>query len=342
MSPSKEQTIIGPVVNMKVNASESDAAVTSVLFQALYDGAWHMISEDTEAPYEFAWNVPGGVISQKIILSIHVKDSLGNEFIDPAGLVEIYYQSITNEASVPEEKRAYLNQRSLGEHGGSMCSEASLTMLLAMNGSIKHDYETMKTTAANIWNEIGVPGPYIVSNYLKKNGYTSILYTSGNYDEEWKILKQEIAAGRPVIIDSPKGAMTPSGHYIVGVGYKESPSGERTLYAYDPFGKHKDCYPASSSSCNTSDLRWNYNSTKSNSEVGKWVAYPWEKLQPKLITAQRLNPESTLFETLADESVGFRPDLITTELPEPGSGDPHGEGANQMHLPLLSTTAVNP
>jgi len=339
LAPVNGQTVIGPSLTINVNASEENASIVAVEFYALYDGNWHLINTDSISSYTFDWNIPSEVRSQKIILTIHVKDTNGNIFVDPAGYVEIYYQSSIVEVAIPENKRFYLNQNALGENGNKKCGPASITMLLASNGAIGTGFDTMKSVANNIWDAVTTPMLYQVPQQIMKHG-TSLTskyyYDETKLDDRWNIYKTEILAGRPVILDTLGGVMTGGGHYILGVGYKEDPSNhEKTVYVYDPYGEHNLCYPTST--CESQKInRWKaVNTTDPNSQLGKWVAYPWDQLKPYIITAKpKTAANQPLFSLVELE---LRPDFLTVE-PRIASNDDGPAGnpvLSKLFLPSI-------
>lgn len=339
-SPANAAVFVQPgSINISANASDNvgGSGVQFVKYFAQYDGTWHILGSDPTAPYEITWQIPAGFTSQQIKLAIRVTDNAGNEAIDPGGYRLITYQNAPSgdERSVPSGNRFYLNQRSLSD-GSRKCGVSSIAMVLASNGSISGDYNSMKNMANQMWANENVKAPSLVMvvNAFRQRGYTSNAYYAGN-PNIWSILKQEIAAGRPVIVNSPPGYMTPDGHYIVAMGYKDSSDpNQRLIYAYDPFGRHKDCYPSSSPACNTPDKRWVYNSTESSSTVGKWAAYPWGKLHGQIVTAQR-NSILDSMESFDITDVIFEPELISDEPSGPSGEDPSGGGLDILFLPLL-------
>ncbi|OQY43464.1 MAG: hypothetical protein B6242_14590 [Anaerolineaceae bacterium 4572_78] len=325
--------VIGPssqVIQTDVQGNDID----HVTFYAVYDGELHYLGDDTAAPYEMGWETPA-VIDQKVKLVVHAVTSAGN-FAEDYRMINFVGFSDGVKRTLPIENRYYLNQRSLYPSGDIKCASASAAMVLAMNGTIGGDYESMKNTANSIWSEIGVPDIGKVSNAINKRGYnTEVL--NGDLNSKWDRLKSEINAGHPVIIDSYHG-MTSDGHFIVAVGYEDNDDpAQRNIYVYDPFGKHSSCYPASQ--CPTSGDRWDkLNTYSADSSNGRWVVYPWNKLQDYMalgVIVVRPNTQRVIAKTTG---LDFEPEFISTE-PSGVEGEPYGNHASSLTFIAESSQA---
>lgn len=70
-------TVVQKSVTIKGNASDAGSGVDRVEFWAKYDGAWHTISTDTSAPYEYTWDM-SKIANQEIVLRLDIYDKAGN------------------------------------------------------------------------------------------------------------------------------------------------------------------------------------------------------------------------------------------------------------------------
>lgn len=336
ITPANNSSIAPGTINIAANASDdSGSGVKNVECLVRYDGEWHSIATSTAAPYGCSWNTPNGLTSQTVLLAIRIVDNANNVTEQAGGNYTIKFISLPgNENAVPKNKRFYLNQRSLLPKGDSMCGVASIAMVLASGGSISGDASAMKAEAEKMWNAEAVRYPSVgmVANALTRRKYT-VSTPQANLEANWQTLKQEISAGRPVIVNARGNSMTPSGHYFVAVGYKDDRDmNQRVVYAYDPFGRHKDCYPSSASACSQPQNRWFFNSPEPNSTVGLWASYPWAKLNPAIVTAQR----NTLVTAVSQNDDMFEPDIVSDEPsgPEGDSDGGEAQGLNNIFLPL--------
>lgn len=331
---------IGPgVITFTADASDNagGSGINRVEFFVLYNGLWHLVCTDLSASYSCEWTTPSDLISQNLLLAIDVIDNADNRTQIAGGYRTISFASepTGNERTIPIGYRFYLNQLSLSNPGNHKCGVSSIAMILAMNGSISGDYTSMSAEAEEMWNSEGVqyPSTSMVRDALIRRNYTASI-PGGSLENKWDALVNEINAGRPVIVNSPPGNMTPGGHYIVAVGYKEhTDTTQRMIYAYDPFGRHSNCYPAGQ--CPEPEDRWDaINGVSETSALGRWVAYPWDKLNPNIVIASR-NTNDPL-EILLPAGSLFEPELISDEPSAPISEDPLTTILKFVFLPLIT------
>ncbi|MBN1137910.1 MAG: C39 family peptidase [Anaerolineae bacterium] len=312
------------------------SGVARVDFWIKYDGSWHKVGSDSTAPYGYSWGTPAGLHSQRIIFTIHVFDYAGNEAVDPGGY---HYVSFVESADpgvdenwVPANKRAYLNQRSLS-NGDVKCGATSMAMALAMNSIIGSDYNTMAAKANEMYPHTllnGVPYVYKMVNELRRQGATSdYLYLSTS--NAWNLIKQEVNAGRPVIVRTSGGIMTEAGHIIVAVGYREDGSSHKII-TYDPFGKWLG-------SCCSNN--YDRNTTSPSSAKGRWVFYnfdtvfydPYSGNNNYLITVR--NPHAAVLANTL-EAPDTPPDEVNDEPENIGTYEgAESEGEIRIYLPLM-------
>lgn len=203
-----------------------------------------------------------------------------------------------------------------------------MSMVLAMNSLIGKDYNTMATQANQLYNRViinDIAYIYKMRNVLREESmasdYHGVLVGRG-----WQIIKQEVDAGRPVIMGSRK---VTRGHFFVVVGYRET-SSKRELIVYDPYGRWKGCFGC-----------YDKNSTSSSSQKGKWVFYEHDKVwgdwgngNGYLITA-RPQSQTTNIQILTDEPT-TDPDEISEEPEDNDIFDGVEIGAvYDVYLPLI-------
>lgn len=304
-----------------------------IRYGAPYAASWHLVNNDVTYPYSAVWNVPSGLRSQLVEIGIHVQDNAENYCIDPdpsgyycgsemgKRIVE-YYEPLedlhTLENWVPKDWRFYLNQRSLDPdttEADKRCSGASASMVLAMLGVIDSDYDTMKSTANEIYADIkGDQRASRLSTYLNEN-YPAISTEDAGYNigAGWDKIIEEIDSGRPLILVTPK--LTEKGHYIVIVGYRYNDVTETgDLIVYDPFGKwegEKGAYNGNSPSPSSFKGQWAY--YKFEDVWGQESRWPWNWNKGYLITVRQ---KTALQESSETEPVEYRstpPDLISDE-----------------------------
>jgi len=262
-------SIILPVNNsrLETNSVEFTAEATDnvggsgvdrVVFYVYYNGQEHNIGTDTTVPYSVTWQKPADLRSQRINFRVQFFDKAGNtaySIINGMNYIEAVVVSNVKENWIPEERRAYLNQRSLSPSPNNMCGTASSAMSLAMENVIGRDYNSMANKAKAIYR-YNNPLPW-VTQQLRNNRVTSNYHCEGP-DRAWDIIKLHINSGNPVIILNNRFIF---GHYFVGVGYREQDS-NRQLIVYDPYGRWRG-----------SRNNYDVNSNSPDSQVGKWVLY---------------------------------------------------------------------
>jgi hypothetical protein len=79
-SPSNGATV-GRTVHLAAWASDNQSGVREVHFTAKWSGQWHLVYNDTSAPYEYDWDLcASGVPDGDIELGLDIWDNAGNEF----------------------------------------------------------------------------------------------------------------------------------------------------------------------------------------------------------------------------------------------------------------------
>jgi len=295
-------------------------SVAQVEFYAKWDGAWHLIGMDTTEPFSMTWFIPDSLNTQLISLRIDVVGSDGTRVEFLGGVIFVIYLQSLGIPEVVENwvtNRVYLNQRSLNPPAGnSMCSSASMTMVLAMEGLIPTEYASLSAKAIEMYPKVLKDGSayvYLMVNALKKEGASAREYGPLSRDAGWTKIKDQIDSNHSVIIRTR--GMTLSGHFIVVVGYQEDGVFRRVI-VYDPAGewKGKTCeeLDPSGHSCDNNYFR---NSTDPKSDRGKWVYYDFDKIFGSYLIVAPNNQINTLH-NLNDE----------INPPEPISDDPGEEG----------------
>lgn len=267
-SPS-EGTQIGASVTVNANAWDNNGGrgVDRVEFFAAYDGRWHAFATDTSAPYQAIWNVPAGLRSQTIILTIHVIDKAGNRRMDPGGYRRVNYTASAVNPSVKEnwissDRLAYLNQLAVTPNGNVKCSAASMAMALAMNRYIRNDIQTMINKANEMYPRVlsnGTAYIYLQVNELKRQGASGSFYKNhADKNAQWNFIKEQINAGIPVVAGANT---TNAGHLILVIGWREV-NGVRKIIVNDPYGRWTG-----------SGFTYDVNSGALTSAKGRWVEY---------------------------------------------------------------------
>jgi hypothetical protein len=309
------------------------SGVDRVEFWIKYNGGWHKVGQDSSAPYGIEWHTPAGMRSQLLIFAIHVFDNAGNEAVDAGGYHYVPFVASHNEPDVdenwvPQDQRAYLNQRAL-PNGDKKCSASGMAMLLAMNGLLNSDHTSMAAKANEMYPRVLVGKTafiYKMRNELRNQGATSD-YHNKNANDGWELIKQEVDAGRPLIVRTVHGVVTAKGHFIVAVGYKET--GEnRELIVYDPYGRWLG------TCC---DNNYDRNTTASSSRKGRWVQYDFDRVfgtSNWLITAR--DPQAV---------ASYEVDNSSEMMPDPISDEPENIGTYEgvedvtkfkVYLPMVT------
>ncbi|NJM08287.1 hypothetical protein HC891_22060 [Candidatus Gracilibacteria bacterium] len=330
-----ENTQVGTTISVSATAidNEGGSGVNRVEFYLAYNGKWNLIGAPSSSPYQVTYTLPVDLQSQGLILTIHVIDNAGNRRIDAGGYRRVTFIASQHTPNVkenwlPVEQRAYLNQRSLSDaisDGDVKCGAASMAMLLAMNGKISKDYNSMAAKAKEMYPHtlVGeVAFLYRMRAELSRQGLVAREHNL-NTSAAWQLIKQEVDAGRPVLVRTAHGVVTPAGHLFVAVGYVEE-NGMRQLITYDPFGRWLG-------SCCTNNYDWN--SRESGSAKGRWVHYNFDRLFGSanwLITARNPTLQATLADTLSPpDEISVEEESISTF-----NGSTDNTGA-LLYLPLL-------
>jgi hypothetical protein len=309
----------------------SGTGIKHVIFNVFYGGNWHSAGIDTMAPYEVVWQTPNNLNSQQLQFAIHITDNVDNQTEFAGGIHRVNFFESRDQSNIAENwvpTRAYLNQRSL-PNGDVKCSVSSMAMVLAMNGLIASDYSTMAAKANGMYPNVLINGDaYIwkMRNVLRDEGAIAD-YHADSLDQGWARIKQEVDAGRPVIVRTVHGTVTAAGHILVAVGYREEGI-DRRIIAYDPFGRWLG---------NCCQNNYNLNSTDSTSHKGRWVFYDFPRIfgnSNYLITVRNPNIEAILSAGISTPSTP--PDQISDEPETVGTY----EGANievgsELFLPLI-------
>ena len=308
-------TTIGPSTLMITAEAwdRSGSGLKQVEFDVFYDGVWHNAGVDQTSPYQTTWQTPNQLHSQLLRFAVHVLDNSGNKAMYAGGARTVnYIESIDNSGTsenwVPF--RTYLNQRSLTPEGDSKCSVASMAMIFAMNGVISADYNSLRDKANEMYPRVLVNGTAYVNKMteeLTRQG-VSASFSPGPIDQGqgWQTIRQEIDAGRPVIVRTTHGVVTSQGHFIVAVGYREV-NETRQIIAYDPFGKWNG-------TCCIDN--YDTNSTDPESRKGRWVYYDFNRVFGAtnwLITARPSNQGARL---IRDANASLTSPDSTSDEPE--------------------------
>ena len=310
-APAAGSTLGTGAISLKANATDDTwgSGVKRVAFYLRYDGEWHHVGTDTGAPYQINWTPPAGLKSQQLRYGIHVEDNAGNTIVNPGGVRSLNFVASQGEETVqenwvPADRRAYLNQRALS-NGDSKCSAASMAMVLAMNGLIRSDAETMAAKANAMYPRVlnnGMAYVYKMRDELRRQGATAN-YQKLSTRNGWSRIKAEVDAGRPVIVRTVHGVVTAAGHFFVAVGYHED-AGDRTLIVYDPYGRWLGTCCQNNYDRNTTDL---------SSHKGRWVHYDFDRAfgaSNWLITARNSQAAAAVEITGAP---GSQPDPVSDE-----------------------------
>jgi hypothetical protein len=347
-SPSDNSTTGPAAIHLTADAQDNagGSGVKQVEFYVFYDWAWRSAGVDSSSPYERTWQIPNQLRSQQLQFSIHVVDNAGNTAVNPGGVRQVSFIESLGDPTINENwvpTRAYLNQRALPA-GWEKSSVASMAMVLAINGIIGTDYTTTsakanemfpKVLAANETQQTHVAYVGLMANELRRQGAIANYYggsTGITADVGWQLIKQEVDAGRPVIVLTASGVLTPTGHMIVAVGYREADT-SREVIAYDPFGRWLG------TCCEN-----NYDKNVENdpaSHKGRWVRYDFDRIfgsSNYLITAARVS--NTISSTSA-AAPSTPPDATSEEPPNIGTyeGIPAEGGLppgyTEIFLPLI-------
>ena len=309
----------------------SQTGIKHVAFNVFYSGNWHSAGIDTTAPYEVVWQTPNNLSSQQLQFAIHITDNADNQTEFAGGVNRVNFVESLDQSNISENwvpTRAYLNQRSLS-NGDVKCSVSSMAMVLAMNGLIASDYSTMAAKADEMYPNVLINGDAYVwkmRNELRNEGAIAD-YHEDSLSEGWARIKQEVDAGRPVIVRTVHGTVTAAGHILVAVGYREEGT-DRRIIAYDPFGRWLG---------NCCQNNYNLNSTGPTSHMGQWVFYDFSTIfgnSNYLITASNPSVEAILSAALSTPSTP--PDQVSGEPETIGTYEGIDiEPGSELFLPLI-------
>lgn len=80
-SPSNGATITSRTVHMAAWATDNASGVRWVRFNAMWNGEWRTVFEDSSSPYEFDWDLcNSGVPDGDVEISLHIQDNSNNNF----------------------------------------------------------------------------------------------------------------------------------------------------------------------------------------------------------------------------------------------------------------------
>lgn len=318
--------------------NEGGSGVERVAFHVAFDGVDHFIDEDAIAPYVTTWQTPGNLKSQQLRFSAVISDRAGNSAVGTGTSLVTYLESSSiagvSENWVSKDRRAYLNQRSLSPSGDSKCSATSMSMVLAMNGLILSDYNTMANKANEMYPNVLWDGDayvYRMRDELRRQGAVSEYYND-TVDDAWRRVMQEVDADRPVIVRSAEDAVTDAGHYMVAVGYREAGQSHQII-TYDPYGHWLG-------TCCVDN--YDKNEKTAESQKGRWVYYDFPTVygtRNYLITASAPNRLSVAGASTAPATP---PDEISVEPADIGTYSGVGVGDElppgiSTYLPLIKS-----
>ncbi len=281
-SPEDYSTVGPSSLDIEATADyPSGPGVEQVEFFVSVDGQWHSISADTTTPYLAGWATPLNIQSQQLLLRIDVVGQDLERTNYAGGVRHINFIQSLGDSDLNEQwiaERAYLNQRALTPDGDSKCSVSSMAMVLAMEGLIDKDYQSMADKANEMYPRVlidDIAYVYKMRDELIRQGTDASYFGPITNNSAWGYLKAYIESGHPVIVRSAHGVVTQVGHFVVAVGYLEGP-GVRKIIAYDPFGQWRGL---TCSQLGTTNCSGNYYLNASGdplSHVGQWVYYDFD------------------------------------------------------------------
>lgn len=273
--------------------------IHQVEFYYMTDGIWKSTGSDTSDPYSATWIPPAGMNSQQMLLRINVvgNDLLHTDYAGGVRRVNIY-RSYSSPSVIESwvSNRVYLNQRALdstthGYNGDALCSVASMAMVLAMENYIADDFQTLYNKAIEMYphvlgltstGELAADYSLMDDEFIRQDapGYS---FAEANHASAWELLVSYINTNHPVILRTEHDRMSPYGHFIVIVGYQVD-QGERTVIAYDPFGKWRGytCTQLGAGCHNNYYLNMDNDPV---SYVGQWVYYDFDLIYGDAIVA---------------------------------------------------------
>jgi hypothetical protein len=309
--------------------------VEQVEFYVSADGHWGSISADTTVPYSAGWSTPLNLQSQQLLLRIDVV-GVDLERTNYAGGIRhvnlIQYLDDPDFAEYWVAERFYLNQRALTPDGDAKCSVSSMAMVLAMEGLIGQDYQSMADKANEMYPYVlddGVAYVYKMRDELVRQGADATYFGPVTNSSGWEHLKAYIDAGHSVIVRSAHGVVTQAGHFVTAVGYLEGP-GVREFIAYDPFGHWRGLTCAELGTTNCSDNYYLNVSGDPLSHVGQWAHYDFDLFFGEYLIVPT-PPVSTAVQRARALSA---PDVVSTE-PRVIGTNPGVRLMDRLFLPLV-------
>ena len=197
-----------------------------------------------------------------------------------------------------------------------------MAMILATLGLIGPDYGTMAAKANEMYPHTldgDTAWVYRMRDELNRQRATSE-YHLDTVTQGWNRIKQEVDAGRPVIVRTRHGVVSSYGHFFVAVGYRQSGASHEVI-GYDPYGRWLGTVN-----------RYDRNSTDPSSYKGAWVFYDFDRVfGDYLITAR--NPTGHLTVT---DTPSTPPDAVSDEPEDIGIYEGiKTMGDAQILLPLI-------
>lgn len=129
-SPDNNVTVGPGKLHLEADAWDNagGSGVKRVEFWIKYNGSWHRVRDEYHAPYSYDWQIPSGLVSQKLEIGTHIIDRAGNMAIDSGGKRVVNYRRTV---SWPAPYIHQLWSTDPNFNGSSSCGPSSLGMLLA-------------------------------------------------------------------------------------------------------------------------------------------------------------------------------------------------------------------
>jgi hypothetical protein len=184
---------------------------------------------------EFSHTREEGLKAGNRKFKIIIKDLNDNILAIKEKTIEVVANSTYNVLDVP-----YLYQRNVPTIGASACASVSSAMVLAYHNKINNSQSSMIETTKKIFSATsstsqGLLGRDGLANYLQKEyNFSYVEFKEPYYDVLYQIIKEEIDAGRPMILGSR--TVTTAGHYMVVIGYNGDNYEDAKLIINDPEG----------------------------------------------------------------------------------------------------------
>lgn len=85
-SPTSGEIIKSGSINIKLSIDDPSKVQKVQYWAKTYaDGKWQMITEVTQAPYDFAWQIPANFQNKAVAITSHIYQTDGNVIKDPGG-----------------------------------------------------------------------------------------------------------------------------------------------------------------------------------------------------------------------------------------------------------------